>query len=264
MNGRFSRLEVEKQSTETEAVLSPVALGNVIRTAESDMGSAAEAFHSGQFESALQMYTKALGKQQSLLPAWVGQVQMLVELSEYTEARLWSDKALELFRNNGELLAAKARACLYQGDQTAASQCSDASLESPGCSPLRWQARGELQLSRGQPRARDCFDKALADPAADWFDRIIVARAYLRFRKGTPALECAQAALILRPGHAYCWYVLGECQESVGWLGQAAVSYARASDLSHNLPAAKSAMKRLANESWTGRLGRRFGGLFKR
>ena len=45
-----------------------------------------------------------------LVAGWVGQVQMLVQLQEYPEADLWSRKGLELFPNNGELLAGRAQA----------------------------------------------------------------------------------------------------------------------------------------------------------
>lgn len=265
MNGRFSRLEVDRvEEAQPSPVLEPREVGTATRTAESDMHAADQAYRAGQFELALQMYTKALGKRQSMVPAWVGQVQMLVELGEHAEARLWADKALELFRNHGDLLAAKCRACLYQGDQTAALQCSDASLQSPGCSPLRWEARGEVHLAQGNPRARNCFDKALADPTADWFDRVIVARAYHRFRKFAPALESANAATSLRSQHAYCWHVLGECQESLGWLGRAAATYKHAIDLDPSLPQPKASLKRLQNQPFTTRLSRRIGGMFRR
>jgi predicted TPR repeat methyltransferase len=93
---------------------------------------------------------------------------------------------------------------------------------------------------------------------------VIVARAYLRVRKGTPAVEFAQAAVGLRPGHAYCWYVLGQSQETVGWLDRAAVSYTRALDLSPGMPQAKAAFKNLQQGSFAGKLARRIGGLFSR
>jgi tetratricopeptide (TPR) repeat protein len=264
MNGRFSRLEVETKPAAAAEHAEPALLGNTIRTSQTDMQAAEEANRNGRFEHALQMYTKALGKNQSLVAAWVGQVQMLVELGEYAEARLWSDKALELFRNNGDLLAAKARACLRQGDKTAALECSDASLQSPGASPLRWEARAEVLLDKNAARARDCFDKALADAAADWFDRVIIARVYMFHRRGVLAMEMAQAAVGLKPGHGYCWYVLGAAQESVGWSDQAATSYRRAIDLTPTLSQSKDALRILQSRSVSQRLWRRIGGLFKR
>jgi len=244
--------------------LEPVQVGNSIRTSQTDMQAAEDAYRNGRFEQALQMYTKALGKNQSLVPAWVGQVQMLVELREYAEARLWSDKALEVFRNHGDLLAAKARACLRQGDTAAAMECSDASLQSPGNSPLRWEARGEVLLPKNAARARDCFDKAIADPGADWFDRVIIARVYLFHGRGVLAMEMAQAAVGLKAGHGYCWYVLGSAQELVGWADQAATSYRRALDLSPKLTQSKDALRVISSRSVSQRLWRRIGGMFNR
>src|SRR5689334_12227259 len=70
----------------------------------------------GLFEGALRYYSRALELDKSLVTGWVGQVQMLVALGEYPEAELWSRKALELFKNNAELLAARAQALCRTGD----------------------------------------------------------------------------------------------------------------------------------------------------
>jgi len=265
VNGRFSRLEVESKPVLAAMEQSePVQVGNAIRTSQNDMELADDAYRHGRFEHALQMFTKALGKNQSISAAWVGQVQMLVELGEYSEARLWGDKALELFRNHGDLLAAKARACLRQGDKAAAMECSDASMQSPGNTPMRWEARGEVLLPKNPARARDCFDKALADPTADWFDRVVIAREYLFHGRGVLAMEMAQAAVGLKSGHGYCWYVLGTTQEHVGWADQAATSYQRALDLCPGLAQSKDALRVLRSRSIPQRVWRRIGGLFKR
>ncbi|HYE62370.1 MAG TPA: tetratricopeptide repeat protein [Phycisphaerales bacterium] len=267
MNGRFSRLEVEARETALEPpqqALDPAQLGNTVRTSSTDMQLADDAYRHGRFELALQMYTKALGKNQSLVAAWVGQVQMLVELGEYPEARLWADKALELFRNNGDLLAAKARASARQRDHSAAMACIDAAVQSSGSSPLRWVVRGEVLLPQNAARARDCFEKALTEPNADWFDRVIVARTYLFHKRGVLAMDMARAAVGLRADHGYCWYVLGGAQQLVGWADQAATSYQRALDLCPSLTQARDALRALRSRSLTQRLTGRIGGLFKR
>ncbi len=49
-------------------------------------------------------------------PAWVGQVQMLVQLQEYPQASLWSQKALELFPSHGDLMAGQAQAECRMGN----------------------------------------------------------------------------------------------------------------------------------------------------
>lgn len=229
MSDRFRHLELRE--SEQEHTPRAQVSGHPTGTARGNLEMADLSSRSGEFERALQLYTRALGQDRSLVPAWVGQVQMLVELDELAEARLWSDKALELFRNNGELLAAKARACARLGDHRAAVACSDASLQSPGSSPARWQARGEVMLARSTARAKDCFEKSLAEPGADWFDRVLIARIHLWHDRATAALEHAQVAVGLKPSHAYCWLVVGRCQEALGWCDMAAASYERCLEL---------------------------------
>ncbi len=262
MTGRFHRLEF--QPPQQQASEAARAVGTPLRTADAEYQEAVTLWRSGGFEGALKHFTRALGINRTLIPAWVGQVQMLVELGEHTEARLWSDKALELFKNNGELLAAKGRACLRMGDISAALAASDNALKSPGSSPARWQARGEIMLQDRADRARDCFDKSLTEPGADWFDRLNIARIYLFHNFAAPALEFAQAALKLSPDHAYCWLILGHCQDRLGWSSQASTSYVRSLEL---LPAgnpASQALQRVLSQSVAARAWRRMKGWFSR
>ncbi|MBK7404266.1 MAG: tetratricopeptide repeat protein [Phycisphaerales bacterium] len=264
MASRFTRLEMTEKAR-THVVSGETArTGTPVRTPEHDMLLAVEAYRSGKFEGALQLYTRALQGNRSLIQAWVGQVQMLVELGEYDEARLWSDKALELFKSNGELLAAKARACVRQGDRAAAMAASDESIRSAGSSAMRWQSRGEVLLDRRGERARTCFDKSIAEAQSDWFDRVVIARAYLHYDRAAPAHEFAQAAVRLEPGHHYAWLVLGRCQEALGWLKEAEASYGRSLDLPGEPTEARRAMTDLQSKGRSARLGRRLGGLFRR
>jgi len=264
MNGRFTRLEFNEESRRDAETRAVEVFGTPIRTAAHDLGLAVAAYRTGDFERALRMYTHSLQLERSQIAAWVGQVQMLVELGEYNEARLWSDKALELFRNNGDLLAVKATACLRAGDGRAAHECSDASLASPGSSPVRWRGRGEVILNKAAGRARDCFEKSLAEPQADWFDRVAIARVYLFHRQPAAAAQYAQAAVEIEAGHAYCWYVRGRCQESLGWTDRASESYARAVQLAPDLRLAGDALRALERSSVLARIRNWFGGLLSR
>jgi len=72
------------------------------------LAQARAAFAQGQFEQALRSYAKVLEFNPKNPAAWVGQVRMLIELGEFHEAKLWADKALEIFPEEPELLAAKA------------------------------------------------------------------------------------------------------------------------------------------------------------
>jgi tetratricopeptide (TPR) repeat protein len=278
MNGRFSRLEFGErrargpgaaptgsagQAIRVQAPLQE-AIGTPIQTPALCVRQAVEAYQSGRFEPALQMYTRALQGDRGLVAAWVGQVQMLVELGEYPEARLWSDKALELLRSNGDLLAVKAQACLRQRDAKGAAASSDLSLASPGSSALRWRVRGEVLLRKSADRARDCFEKSLAEPGADWFDRILVARVYLFHGQPTPALAHAQPAAESLVSNSYAWRIVGDCQDAMGWTDRAYTSYHRALQLPGDHDQTRAALRTLQGRSGAARLRRWLGGFFRR
>lgn len=257
MTDRFKRLElhraqpVEQPRTQEEQL----QLGEPRRTAQTHLVAALTADRLGRYDEALQFYTRALREKRTLIAAWVGQVQMLVELGEYDEARLWSDKALELFKNNGDLLAAKAQACTRLRDRRAAHACSDASLAATGSSPLRWQARGEVLLARGEARSRECFEKSLAEPVADWFDNLRIARIHLFHDKAAAALRYCQTAAEMQPGHVYTWYLIALCQRALGWHSAALGSLERCLELDGTYGEARAAMHTLGAETLLTRFG---------
>jgi len=240
MSGRFSKLEVVNHlSQQTDAT----AQGTTRRDAAYHHGLATSAVLAGRHEHALQAYTRCLKEDRTFVPAWVGQVQMLVELSEYDEAQLWANKALELFKNNGDLLAAKAQACLRIGDTKSAMIASDRAIAAPGSSPLRWMVRGELLLSRSVPRARDCLNKALAEPAADWFDRVLVARLLLFHQHAAAALDFAQQAIAVHSAHPCVWLTLGNAQAACGLTDAAVASFQRCMQLPPRMEEAPAALE---------------------
>jgi tetratricopeptide (TPR) repeat protein len=263
MSGRFAKLEMQDRtrspSTEADQVF-----GTPVRTPAHDLALAEDAWRHGHFETALQMYTRALRDDRAIIRAWVGQVQMLVELAEYPEARLWADKSLELFKSNGELLAVKAQACLRQGDAAAAVVHSDLSLQSPGSSAYRWLVRGEVMLRSAAERARDCFNKSLAEPGVDWFDRVNIARVYLFHRLAAAALQYAQQGVDLQPAHPYTWLILGHAQAALGMRDRAAASYGRCMQLPGGQADANAALHELNHIGCGVRIRRWLGGIFSR
>src|SRR4051794_14082720 len=96
------------------------------------LAEARTALESGRFEEALRAYAKVLEFDPDCASAWTGQVRMLIELGEVKEAKLWADKALELFPEEPELLAAKAVALARGGDTQAALTFSDAAVAAHG------------------------------------------------------------------------------------------------------------------------------------
>lgn len=263
MAGRFSNLEFNEEpreepqlklSAEREHSLDDDAAAGAIT-------QAMHAYRNGRFEQALRLYTRCLQIDRRIIPAWVGQVQMLVQLGEYHEGRVWADKALELFRNNGELLAAKAQACIRLNDFAGGYECSDASLQLTGSSAWRWQVRGELLLSNRKDQYEMCFTKAVAEPRADWFDHVVIGRIFAYYHRAANAISYLKKALELEPGHAYTWFELGECQASLAMSAAAASSYERALEIDPGLREARTAQSEIESTSalsWLSGLWRRW------
>lgn len=218
------------------------------------LAKAVEAARWGRFETGLRMYTRCLEANRAVVPAWVGQVQMLVEMGEHSEARLWSDKALELFRNNGELLAAKAQAFVRMKETKQAMTWSDSSLQSPGSSCWRWQVRGEVLLAAGQDYYDECFRKALAEKDTDWFDRVLIARIYSYYRRASNAMYYLKQAMELEPAHGYVWFEMGNCQAALGLAGAARKSYERCLELRPDYREARTAMDKVGGVGFVGRI----------
>ena len=98
---RFDKLEIQNSSGGND---------EEVRIARDDgdwLAQADQQRRVGHYESALRLYSRALEDDKALVVGWLGQIQMLVQLEEYPEAELWARKALELFPNNGDLLAGR-------------------------------------------------------------------------------------------------------------------------------------------------------------
>ncbi len=254
MSGRFSNLEFEEERHESQEALA--GLESQEKDFRDFLVQADTEYRGGRFDAALRLYTRALKEDRTAIAAWVGQVQMLVQLDECHEAHVWSDKALELFRANGELLAAKAQACTRLNDHKSGLACSDASLQSAGSSPWRWIVRGETLLAKGEKHFEECFQRALTEPAADWFDRLVIGRVYLFYHRMTNAMGYIQQAIERQPDHAYSWFEMGNCQRGLALVSAARTSYQRCLELRPDFREVRSAMDELSgNRSMWGRLG---------
>ncbi|MGZ8901812.1 MAG: tetratricopeptide repeat protein, partial [Limisphaerales bacterium] len=139
---RFGNLEFESDHDASTSRQHP------LKDEEHFLAKAQEAFESGRFELALRMFARVIEFNAKLPSAWTGQVRMLIELGEFKEARVWADKALALFPEEGELLAAKGVALARLGDHAAAISYSDAAVESQMNTPYIWLARADVLLAR--------------------------------------------------------------------------------------------------------------------
>ena len=222
---RFVNLELDGEGEEQ-----PVH-SRVVKDAAYYGDAAARAFADMEFEEALRNYGKVIEQDPGHAAAWAGQVRALIEMEDYHEANVWADKALEQFRNDAELLAAKAVALGRLGEIGPAMAFSDAAIQQPGETPYVWLARADVLLAAEEQRAEYCFEKALAMAAGDWFVAWLAARIRYFYRQFLLALKLAQRAVEWHPGHAPCWLMLGLCQQEIGMVGPARQSIEQAAQL---------------------------------
>jgi tetratricopeptide (TPR) repeat protein len=218
------------------------------------LAEARSAFENGNFESALRFYSKVLEDNPQNTVAWTAQVRMLIELGEYREAKLWAEKALERFPREPELLAAKAVALGRSGDLHTALAFSDASIEERGDTPYVWLARGDVLLARHEHRADYCFEKALLLSPQDWFVSWLAARIRFFYKQFAIALKLAQQAVELNSGNFILWLQLGQCQQALGWVGPAKLSFTQAQQLNPRSVETKMALNSLSQTSFSARV----------
>ncbi len=204
----------------------------------------------GLFENALRYYSRALEVNKSIVEGWLGQVQMLIALGEYPEAELWSRKALELFRNHGDLIAARAHALARIGNLAEALPLSDAALKQEGQSPYRWMARGEIMLARRQDIEQHCFDKAV-QLDSDWLILVEIGQIY-RFRhKQSKAVTRLRQAVERAPDRPFCWYIQGCCEMELGLYSAAKRSFLQCLELKPGHADARRMLNDLESEYWS-------------
>ncbi len=177
---------------------------------------------SGEFEEALRDYSRALEKNAAGFAGWIGQLWMLLELEEYPETLVWADRALELFPEHPDLIAAKAVACLRGARRDKAIEYSDNSVARENTTPYAWLARAEVMLQKNPRIAESCISKALA-MAGSHANRfgLEAGRLLSRYRKYSAALELLRRAIQDFPKSALAWYELGCCQSALGFRDEA-------------------------------------------
>ncbi len=246
---RFNNLEFGGESDEQFPQQKPL-----IKDESYYLAEARTAFENGNFESALRLFSKVLEFNPHNASAWTGQVRMLIELGEYREAKLWADKALERFPHEAELLAAKAVALARNGEIEGALAFSDASIEERGDTPYIWLARGDVLLARREARADYCFEKALLLAPRDWFTAWLAARVRYFHEQFALALKLLQQALEWNAGHFLMWLELGKCQQALGLIAPARVSFEQAKQLNPQSHEASEAIFQLSKTGFWGRI----------
>lgn len=192
--------------------------GGPVRDATYFYKQAQKAWLGADYELALRNYSRALERNTSFFQAWSGQIMILIEMREYSEALVWADKALEMFPEHPELLAEKAIACCRDEKFHKAMAYSDNSISKDNVTPRVWLARAEVLSKRKSRLAEDCLRKALniAGNTQNVF-RLEAGRILSRGGKYSAALEYLGRAVRDFPKSALAWYELGRCQSKLGF-----------------------------------------------
>jgi tetratricopeptide (TPR) repeat protein len=250
---RFSRLEFGDKGDGGTA--KPASGGEEMRDAEYFQKQALRYQLAGDFEISMRNYSRALEQDHTFYPGWLGQVMMLIELGELREADVWADKALEMFPEHPELLAAKAVACARDGKMDKAIAYSDNSISKENVTSTVWLARAEVLLNRKSSIAHNCISKALSAAMGEEGSMIRLQAGRLLNRKG----DCAGALQYLRAvvdelsKSALVWYELGFAQAKLG-RPEAGMSFEQAIKLHPNWRQAEDALRRFNNRGFFSKL----------
>lgn len=258
--GRFSNLEFDGQ----EPLREETSATGELRDEAYYLRLADQEFRRAHFDRALRFYSRSLEYNANLHAAWVGQVQMLVEMGEYNEARLWADKALELHRDNADIISAKVVACARSGDAKKAIEFSDAAIAQRGTTPFVWLARGEALMAARQANDEFCLDKAAAESKQDWFMQLRIARVYYSHRQFSRAMTWIQRATQQEPGAPYVLHVLGDCRLALGFASSARSSYRQALAADPDFLLSRAALDGLDQGGFLGWLWSTIIGVFRR
>ena len=249
---RFSHLEFGDRRDEGAG---KIPAGEEIRDAEYFHKEALRYWLAGDFELALRNYSRALEQNSTYYPGWLGQVLMLIELGEYREAAVWVDKALEMFPEHPELLAAKAVACARDGRLEKAVAYSDNSIAKDNVTSLVWLARAEVLLNRKSNIAQNCISKAVSIAAGEDGLMVRLRAGRLLNQRGdyAAALQYLRAVTDELPRSALAWYELGCCQARLG-RPEAKVSFEQALKMHPDWTVAEEALRKFKNRGFFARL----------
>ena len=257
--GRFSKLEtheatpIEEKAPEAGSEkygAEPATYGGLMRDAD-------EHFYRGEWKRSLQLYSRALERDNTQPDPWVGQVLALLFLSQMREATVWAKRSLECFSEHPVALSLHALTMSQQGMTSRGLGTSDYAMEKGQTGLMCWISRGWILLEAGNANWEFCFGKAKERaPADDWQSRMLVGLILERYKKWPQAVEAYQSALGLQTANFFLWHRVGICYGKLGLARKAMEAHQHALDLN---PRCAEAEKELLRQS-----GLPIGGLFAR
>ena len=275
--GRFSRLEKTQQEETSPGGPPPgtVARGQKEKPKETQprtagpgeedlyptfLRQADEAFFTGNYREALRHYSRALQQENNQVYPWIGQISSLIELKQYKEAELWSNRALEQFPEDPSLLSQRARVLAVTGNRKRAIGVSDYAM-GKGATKWTWLARGEVLLEAKDPNALFCYEKALEETGPeDWRVPLLAGLAYARRRKWATAEDFLRKAAERNPRNHYTFYELAKVLVSLNYMDRARDAIERAVELKPDFRKAKDLQLQIYRRPFM----KRVFGMFKR
>jgi tetratricopeptide (TPR) repeat protein len=209
---RFSSLEFDDAGRQPER-----GDGEGIRNEAYFYKQAILSYLHGDFELGLRNYSRALEVNNTFLAGWAGQIRMLIELGEYKEAVVWSDKAMELFPEHPEFLSYKAIASHRDARFDKAMAFSDVAIGKDNPGPWVWLARTEILMKKNRRIAETCIPKALACAGREApLVRLEAGRILMRYKCYVLAMDFLSTAARDFPKSALAWLEFGRCQRMLG------------------------------------------------
>jgi tetratricopeptide (TPR) repeat protein len=254
--GRFSKLEKTSQEGEGNSGAWSPPHGAVARSSNKPTGKetshpneedlyptflrqADELFFTGQYREALRNYSRALQQENNLVYPWIGQISSLIEMKQYREAELWSNKALEQFPEDPSLLGQRARVLAVTGNLKRAIGVCDYAM-GKGATKWTWLARGEVLLAVKDGNALFCFEKAIEDAGPeDWRTPLLAGRAFARRRQWATAEDFFRKAAEINPRNYYIWYELANVLIELNYMDRARDAIERSIQLKPDFRPAK-------------------------
>jgi len=248
---RFSNLEFGGKD---KPARQPQGSGEEVRDEHFYHERALAAYLAGDFEESLLNHSRALEKNPAYYDGWFGQLRMLIELGEYSEAKVWADRAMEFFPEHPELLSAKAVAAVREAEFDLARMLSDNAIEKRDVTSYAWLARAEVLLARRSRMAPTCLSNAVALGGSEAPRvRLEAGRLLMAYKNYPAALAYLQAATRELPQSALAWYELARCQAKLG-LPDTKTLFEQCLRLRPGWSAAGEALSRYENRGPAGRL----------
>lgn len=211
MKSRFQNLELEESPR-------PNLTAVPSRDADYYLQEAAAHELEGMFEPALRSFSASLRKDTTRAEGWCGQVRCLVQLEEFREAQVWSQKAAAILPASPQTRSARAYALARSGLLEEALQYSDQAFELQPESkcPYLWLERSACLLAAGRTSSAErCMQKVRELRAdADWRQR--EALELLAFGHHEAAVGLLNDVVAARPGRANSWLLLARGYRLLG------------------------------------------------